>query len=196
MKTKGVYKGLSRDLDGGLIVSFRAFEEKKVIGRLEDIKTGTVEITVEPVKKKRSLSANAYYFCLVGKMAAKLGVSTSRVHNMLLRRYGALETVDGESLICFLPDTEKAEETALEADTYHVKPTSATKVFKDGSVRRMYMILKGSHTYDTKEMSKLIDYLIADAEELGIQTMQQEELNSLIKEWGKGEIQKQTVADV
>lgn len=185
MKTKGIFKGLSRDLDGGLIVSFRAFEEKKVIGRLEDIKTGTVEVTVEPVKKKRSLSANAYYFCLVGKMAAKLGVSTSRVHNMLLRRYGAPETVDGESLICFLPDTEKAEETALEADTYHVKPTSATKVFKDGSTRRMYMILKGSHTYDTAEMSTLINGIVDECNHMGIQTATPAEVEEMMKRYEK-----------
>lgn len=185
MKTKGQLKGLSRDLDGGLIVSFRAFEEKKVIGRLEDIQGGTIEITAEPVKKKRSLTANAYYWALCGKMAAKLNVSTSRVHNMLLRRYGALETVDGENMICFLPDTEKAEETALEADTYHVKPTSATKVFKDGSTRRMYMILKGSHDYTTAEMSTLINGIVDECNHMGIQTATPDEIKEIMARYEK-----------
>lgn len=185
MKTKGIFKGLSRDLDGGLIVSFLAFEEKKVIGRLDDIKVGTVEITVEPVKKKRSLSANALYWSLVGKMATKLNVSTSRVHNMLLRRYGAPETIDGEQLVCFIPDTEKAENEALEADTYHVKPTSATKVFKDGGTRRMYMILKGSHEYDTAEMSTLINGIIDECNHMGIPTASPEDVKEIMARYEK-----------
>lgn len=185
MKTKGQFKGLSRDLDGGLIISFRAFEEKKVIGRLEDIKTGTVEVTVEPVKKKRSLSANAFYWQLVGQMAAKLNISTSRVHNILLRRYGAPETIDGDELVCFIPDTEKAENEALEADTYHVKPTSATKVFKDGGTRRMYKILKGSHDYTTAEMSVLINGLCDECNHMGIATATPAEVEEMIARYEK-----------
>lgn len=186
MKTKGRFKSVSRDLDGGLIVSFRVFEEKKVLGRLEEIKDqGTIQITAEPVKKARSLSANAYYWALAGRLAAKMGISTSRMHNLLLRRYGATDTIDGEELICFVPDTEKAEETALEADTYHIKPTSATKTFRDGSVRRMYKILKGSHNYDTKEMGILINGLVDECNHVGIPTATPEEVREMMERYAK-----------
>lgn len=186
MKTKGRFQGISRDVDGGLVISFRVFEEKKVMHRLDEIKAdGTIQITAEKVKTSRSLSANAFYWALCGQLAAKLGISSSRMHNLLLRRYGTLEAVDGEELICFIPDTEKAEETALEADTYHIKPTSATKTFKDGSVRRMYKILKGSHTYTTKEMSTLINGIVDECNHAGIPTATPEEVKEMMQRYEK-----------
>lgn len=186
MKTKGRFHGISRDVDGELVLSFRVFEEKKVLHHLDEIKAdGTIQITAEKVKTSRSLSANAFYWALCGQLAARLGISSSRMHNLLLRRYGALEAVDGEELICFIPDTEKAEETALEADTYHIKPTSATKTFKDGSVRRMYKVLKGSHTYTTKEMSTLINGIVDECNHAGIPTATPEEVKEMMQRYEK-----------
>lgn len=43
----------------------------------------------------------------------------------------------------------------------------------------------GSSTYDTKEMSRLIDSVIQDCAALGIETMTQAEMDSLLHEWGK-----------
>ena len=186
MKSKGRFHSISRDIDGGLIVSFRVFEERKVLHRLDEIKTdGTIQITAEKVRKTRSLSANAYYWALCGQLAAKLNVSTSRMHNLLLRRYGALETADGEELICFIPDTENAENAALEADTYHIKPTSAVKVFKDGGTRRMYKVLKGSHNYDTREMSTLINGIVDECNHAGIPTATPEEVKEMLSRYEK-----------
>ena len=109
MKTKGKFHGISRDLNGCLVLSFRVYEEKRVLSRLDEIRDeGTIQIEAAKVKESRSLSANALYWLFVGKLAAHLRISTSRCHNLLLRRYGALETVDGEELICFIPDAEKA----------------------------------------------------------------------------------------
>lgn len=186
MKSKGRFHGISRDVDGGLVISFRVFEEKKVLRRLDEIKAdGTIQITAEKVRTSRSLSANAFYWVLCGQLAAKLGISSSRMHNLLLRRYGAPETVDGEELICFIPDTEKAEETALEADTYHIKPTSATKTFKDGGVRRMYKVLKGSHTYTTKEMTDLINGIVDECNHAGIATATPDEVKEMMQRYEK-----------
>ena len=186
MKTKGRFYSVSRDMDGGLILSFRVYEEKKVLPRLEEIRDEpTIHIEVAKVKKTRSLSANALYWLFVGKLAAKLRVSTNRVHNILLRRYGALKTVDGEELICFVPDTDEAEEMALEAETFHIKPTSATKVFKNGTTKRMYKILKGSHEYNTQEMSVLINGLMDECNHVGIPTASPEEVKEVMERYAK-----------
>lgn len=186
MKSKGRFHSISRDVDGGLVISFRVFEEKKVLHRLDEIKAdGTIQITAEKVKTSRSLSANAFYWALCGQLAHKLNISSSRMHNLLLRRYGTPETVDGEELICFIPDTEKAEEMALEADTYHIKPTSATKKFKDGGVRRMYKIIKGSHNYTTQEMSTLINGIVDECNHAGIATATPDEVKEMLQRYEK-----------
>jgi hypothetical protein len=185
MRTSGKLSAVSRDMDGGLVLSFRCFEEKKVMRRMAEIKDKPLWIEVTENEKKRSLSANALYWSLVGKLAAYLHISNSRMHNILLRRYGTAEEIDGEELVCFIPDTDEAEERALEADSYHVRPTSATKTFKDGSTRRMYKILKGSHEYTTKEMSTLINGLIDECNHAGIPTATPDEVAEIMKRYEK-----------
>lgn len=179
---KGCFYGLSRDVDGNLVVSFRVFDEKNARKELETIKDEkTIDIQAKKVHRKRSLSANAYYWVLVQKIAGVLGVSNNRVHNTLLRRYGALQDVDGEPLICFIPDTEKAFNQAIEAETYHIKPTSAVKIFKDGKPRRMYRIIKGSSEYDSAEMARLINGCVDECKHLGIETLTPWEIAQMLK---------------
>ena len=50
--------------------------------------------------------------------------------------------------------------------------------------RTNIMCYFGSSSYNTKEMSVLIDEEVAQAKELGIETMQDSEIKSLIEQWG------------
>lgn len=47
-----------------------------------------------------------------------------------------------------------------------------------------YRIYRGSHTYDTKEMSVLIDGTVADAKELGVETATPAEIAEMKERWG------------
>ena len=42
----------------------------------------------------------------------------------------------------------------------------------------------GSSTYNTTEMSRLIDYVVDEAKELGIETLPPEQLNAMKESWG------------
>ena len=46
-----------------------------------------------------------------------------------------------------------------------------------------YAMIKGSSEYDTKEMSHFIDGIVAEAKELGIETLPPDELESMMKAW-------------
>lgn len=127
-------------------------------------------------RKKRSLDANAYYWKIVTEIAEALKTSKNEVHNVMLRRYGQAEGVDGRLVTVYIPDTEKAEKQALMAEDYHIKPTSYVQVGSKGQTFRAYVLLRGSRTYNTKEMATLIEGTIQEAEQLGIQTMTPEEL--------------------
>ena len=50
---------------------------------------------------------------------------------------------------------------------------------------RTYMMLKGSSEYDTKEMSHLIDGLVSECKEMGIETLPPEELERMMAAYGK-----------
>lgn len=129
-------------------------------------------------KEKRTLTQNSYYWVLLEKVAGALKMSKPELHNRLLRDYSVLLRVCGEAVAVFLPDTENAEEEALRATAYHVRPTSVVMEGRKGTLRQ-YVMLKGSHELDTKEMSVLLDGLIQEAKQLGIETMTPAELERL-----------------
>lgn len=144
-----------------------------------------LSVSIKQFRKKRSLDANAYYWKLLTKLAEAIKVSKSRAHNLILRKYGQTEVIDGQLIRMLIPDTEESEIKALEAETYHIKPTAQVKEGKDGILYRTYVMLRGSSSYDTREMSELIDGLIADCKELGIETLPPDELERMMKAYEK-----------
>jgi hypothetical protein len=70
-----------------------------------------------------------------------------------------------------LPDTDETERKALEAETYHIKPTSQTRDGKDGVTYRAYMLMRGSSTYNTEEFSRLLDGLLDACRSAGVHVL-------------------------
>lgn len=66
-----------------------------------------VEWDIKKHRKKRSLDANGYYWKLVAEIAEATKVSKNEVHNVLLRRYGQAQGIDGRLVTVYIPDTEK-----------------------------------------------------------------------------------------
>ena len=127
-------------------------------------------------REKRSLNQNAYYHVLLGQVADKLRISKSRLHNDMLRHFGQTMMIDGRPVCVMLPDTDESEDTAWESDTVHLKPTSATVEGANGVRYRQWKMLRGSHEYDSREMSILVEGIVQEAQQLGIQTMTPDEL--------------------
>ena len=48
----------------------------------------------------------------------------------------------------------------------------------------------GSSTYNTSEMSRLIDLIVQECEQLGIETKSEAEIKNLLDSWGKNEQKK------
>lgn len=137
---------------------------------------------VSEYKEKRSRSQNAYYWELAGKVATKsvkFGANVNQIHNRNLRELGLLERINDELVCIYIPDTDEAEKQALNAESYHIKPTSQTRVGKDGQVFRCYVMLRGSHTFNTAEMSSLVDLMVQEAKAVGVETMTPNELEHI-----------------
>lgn len=131
---------------------------------------------LSPHKEKRSLNANSYYWSLLNQVARKLKISSSRLHNQMLRDVSITEMVGDQVVTVYLPDTDDAEKQVAEATTYHLKPTSRVR---DG--RRCYVMLRGSHTFNTEEMSHLIDLMVTEAQAQGIDTMTPAEIEHMME---------------
>lgn len=129
--------------------------------------------------QKRSLTANSYYWVLLGKMADALRMPKPEVHNRMLRSYGQARWIAGRLATVPIPDTDDAERETLLAETYHVKPTSQVKMGTKGQLFRTYVLLKGSHELTTEEFSVLLDGTIREADQIGIQTLTPAEVEML-----------------
>lgn len=179
MEGKGTLKAASKDLASGkLQVVFEL--ESDLSGQLEGIQGKPLRISAKRWREKRSLDANAYYWVLVGKLAEAQHVSTPRMHNLLLRRYGQNMVIDGQGVYIRIPDTEKAEETALESSEFHIRPTSEVVSGRDTDYRT-YVVLLGSSAYDTAQMSRLIDGAVSECKECGIETLTPDELERMMQ---------------
>lgn len=58
------------------------------IDRPEDFPQGELELTVKPYKPRRSLTANAYMWVLVGKLAEETGLSPDEIYRKAVREVG------------------------------------------------------------------------------------------------------------
>ena len=165
MKTRGRIKGFSRDYATGryqmiLETDYRA------VAAFEALNDKDIDITMMAHRDKRNLDQNALYWSVVGEIALATNQSTSVIHNLMLRRYGFPLMYGGQIVYAMIPDG--TDDIVLKDEQTHLKPTSQVKVMKDGTVRRTYMIIRGSHDYNTKEMSRLIDGAISEAKEMGV----------------------------
>lgn len=173
---------MSRDWKTGKMRLTFEFDSD-VSAAIDKIKDKLLRITVKLWRDKRSLDANSYYWVLLSRLAEAVGISKPRAHNLMLRKYGKNLVIDSQIAFLVIPDTEEAEETALEAESFHIRPTSQVKQGKDGKMYRTYTVLAGSSTYDTKEMSELINGLVSECKEQGIETLTPDELARMMKDY-------------
>lgn len=166
---------------------FRDFKTKKYYITIElerapkiydETKEKEIAVSIESWSEKRSGTANRYYYEIVGKIAAKLYCSKTEVHNMMLAEYGQPDTEADDIMLDTKIDWRKI-------DILHLIPRRGETIEADGRVFQVYGIIRGSHTYNTKEMAQLIDGTVEAAKELGIETIPPEELERLKKEWEK-----------
>lgn len=126
-------------------------------------------------KKKRSLDANAYCWQLIGKIAEKTRVPKDEVYRQAIKEIGG-----NYDVVCI---KEEAAESLMSAWARNgIGWQSDTTLSKlDGCTN--VILYYGSSTYDTEQMSRLIDNIIQDCKALGIETKSQAEIDSLMSQW-------------
>ena len=130
-------------------------------------------------RNKRSLSANAYYHVLCQKVAEKTNQSITEVKNQTISDYGQTDIDMGTIILRDDIDWRKIQ-------GLHLHPTMATRVLDNGKLYRVYYVMRGSHTYDSKEMSRLIDGMVQEAKAVGVEVLPPAEIERMIGRW-KGE---------
>lgn len=174
-------KLLGHEVGGGVTILKLGFYDD-VTDILNEFRLGAdIEIEIGKPKKKRSLDANNYYHKLCRMVCEKVGVPMSVYHNRNLAEMGIPKrNVNGELIFSFHPESFEWERD-LEK---HYKPLPGHETEINGQKLYLCCEVKGSSEYNSKEMSILIDNVIADCKEQGIETESKEYIESLIEKWG------------
>lgn len=131
-----------------------------------------IQVDIDVKREKRSNNANAYLWALLGKMAEAMNTNKDDLYTMMLMRYGVFTHMIVKPHVV---ERVKQEWRAVR----ELGPVTING--QQGIQLQCYF---GSHTYNSKEFSVLLNGVIEEATDLGIETKSEEEINSLIKEWG------------
>ena len=173
----GQIVGMSFDyVTGKPIVSIALNESRPARAMVDELRTmEKLTIKIGKFKQKRSLDANAYCWTLIGKIAEKTNVSKEEVYKNAIREIGG-----NYDVVCIKEEAADSLRSAWERNGIGWQTeTMLSKL--DGCTN--VLLYYGSSTYDTEQMSRLIDNIIQDCMELGIETKSPAELESLLKQW-------------
>lgn len=139
------------------------------------------DMDVKEHRKKRSLDANAMLWSLINQMSVVLRIPPDEIYQG------------------YIPDVG-------DNFTWHPERPETVKQFSDGWCRghigrmvddvgpcrlpdlRGYRLLKcyyGSSEYDVPTFSRLLDLVIQDCKNIGIETISERERSLFLEEWGK-----------
>lgn len=142
----------------------------------EELLPHDVDIEIKRHRQKRSLDANAYFWVLVGEIAAKMDLPKNEVYRKAIMENGVYRVVP-------IPD-EDVEGWCMDWCSFGLGFQVETfKSVEEGLTNVIFY--KGSSFYDTKEMARLIDGIIHEAEGLGIPTITPAEEAKMLEKWGK-----------
>lgn len=174
MEFTGTIKGITTDyITGEPIISLSINEKSVLAYEYEKIK-GCEKLSIEIKKhrKKRSLDANSYMWVILQKMATILKTSKDELYLEILGRYGVFTHIIVKQNVV----------DRIKEDWRTVKDLGEVTV--NGVTGIQLQIYFGSSTYDTKEMSVLIDGLVSECKDLGIETLPETELRQMKERWG------------
>lgn len=178
MKLTGKIIDASVDFGGKMRLTL-AINEKKDAMLLYDELHGVDKLSVEIKKyrEKRSLDANAYFFVLADKLAEELNITKEEIYRQAIKEIGGVsETVcvknEAVERLC---EGWKQNGIGWQTDTFPSKIEGCTNV----------ILYYGSSTYDTAQMSRLINNIVQECKELGIETKTPDEIANLLSLWGE-----------
>lgn len=157
----------AEQLGNGLKINILVNDAPAVLEKLRGLEGKNINFDIKELREKRSLDANAYAWVLIGKIADKVGSDKETVYRQMLVNYGQMET------LTVLAD--------VDIEKFGIKYYELLKegYAKNGKLYKSYKVYIGSSNYDKAEMSKLIEGIVSDCKDLGIETMTPLEIASL-----------------
>lgn len=148
-------------------------QAQTISGVLEPQKKYTM--VIKEFRKKRSLDANAYAWVLMNKLADKLNMGVRDLY-----RHYIPDIPENSQVVCVPTEAVEKLQSGWAhngigwcSDTLKSKLPGCTNV----------VLYYGSSTFDQKQMGVLLDLIIEDCKQVGVEYLTPEELERLKGEW-------------
>lgn len=152
------------------LITFETSETPDVFDKTMD-KELTVEI--KQFREGRSKDANALLWACLGEIAATIRADKWDIYLQMLKRYGTY------TYVCVIPEAvEMVKEQWRESEVIG-------KVNINGRESVQMLCYYGSSHYDTKQFGILLDGVISEMKEMGLQTPTSEQMRRSLDEWEK-----------
>lgn len=166
---KGRLKDLTRNFDGTYNLTVTVNGDCREVW--EKYRERDVAVEIKQYRDHRSLDANAYCWVLISKIAAKMHIDKVEVYREAIKAIGGNNTI----VCCKDVAVDALRAGWQDKGLGWVTDTMPSKIEGCTNVILYY----GSSTYDTRQMSILIDHVVQDAKALGIETLTPAELEAL-----------------
>ena len=171
-------------LEGGcLIIKPEREDIGKAMAVVRKHKNRTYDLEIKEHRKKRSLDANAKMWALINEMSKIIRIPPVEIYQ------GYIPDVGGNFWIAPVRQ-EEVEDRIADWCRGHIGRMAddmgpcRIKELKGFRNLKMY---RGSSEYDAPTFSRLLDLVIQDCKQLGIETMSEREKSLLLEEWGKSQ---------
>ena len=171
MEVKAKLKDISRSyLDNKTVFSF---ETQSMIAaeELERMQDSDLRVKVVRYRKKRSLSANSLFWHCVGKIAEATNSDKWTTYLDMLRHYGKFTYI-----VCKPNMVDAVKQQWRECEEWN-------SVNINGKPAVQMLCYFGSSSYNTKEMTRLIDGTIQEMKELGLDLPMSQDIKAALERW-------------
>lgn len=149
---------------------FLMTENRRLDGIIQKIKSGRYEFVFRKKKKTKSLTANAYMWVLCDEIARVLQSTKDEVYRQAVANVGV-----------FFPLSCESAAFARKRAVWESQGAGFfCNVTREQAGRTEFNAYVGSSKYTQEELSRLIEELVAEAENLGIDTKASRECRALI----------------
>lgn len=163
------------EMSNGVWLCLKVTDPAPARGFVLSKKNRSYQAEIKEHRKKRSLDANAYFWQLCGQLAEVLNRKKEDLYRDYIKDYGIFRD--------FTLTESEAKTLCHMWEHYGTGWVTERVDFAEDGDKIVIRAYYGSSSYNTKQMSRLIDNIVQDCEAVGIETITPLELQRMKEDW-------------
>ena len=173
MEFTGELVQITKDFATGKWQAIFTINEPNAVNGLDKLKNTLLTVKAAKFRRKRSLDANAMMWACLKEIADAINADKWDIYLRMLKRYGKFTYI-------------VVKENAVEAMKKQWRECEVVGDYEVNGQKAVQMLCYfGSSTYDTKEFAKLLDGIVSEMKEMGLQPPPSKKMQIALENWEK-----------